>query len=173
MRNFESILVANRGEIAVRIMATAQSLGYRAIAVYSEADAGAPHVRMADDAVLIGPAPVGESYLDMERILKAAAASGALDAARPVSSRQQMCACTAAGVSTARATPTSPASTFKATRPATTVSTTLNSAASREAAFAANGVGAAGVTRIAPPTRPVATGRRKGPRRPLRSGSRG
>ena len=77
MRNFESILVANRGEIAVRIMATAQSLGYRAIAVYSEADAGAPHVRMADDAVLIGPAPVGESYLDMERILKAAAASDA------------------------------------------------------------------------------------------------
>ena len=77
MRNFESILVANRGEIAVRIMATAQSLGYRVIAVYSEADAGAPHVRMADDAVLIGPAPVGESYLDMERILKAAAASSA------------------------------------------------------------------------------------------------
>ncbi|MBT5194033.1 MAG: acetyl-CoA carboxylase biotin carboxylase subunit [Rhodospirillaceae bacterium] len=77
MRTFESILVANRGEIAVRVMSTAQSLGYRAIAVYSEADAQAPHVQMADDAVLIGPAPVGESYLDMARILKAAKASGA------------------------------------------------------------------------------------------------
>ena len=77
MRKFDSILVANRGEIAVRVMRTAQALGYRAIAVYSEADAKAPHVRMADDAVLIGPAPVGESYLDMDRILKAVKDSGA------------------------------------------------------------------------------------------------
>jgi geranyl-CoA carboxylase alpha subunit len=77
MRTFESILVANRGEIAVRIMRTAQSLGYRTIAVYSEADGEAPHVRMADDAVLIGPAPVAQSYLDMERILKAAKDGGA------------------------------------------------------------------------------------------------
>ncbi len=77
MRKFESILVANRGEIAVRVMRTAQALGYRAIAVYSEADSGAPHVIMADDAVLIGPAPVGESYLDIGRILQAAKDTGA------------------------------------------------------------------------------------------------
>ena len=77
MRKFDSILVANRGEIAVRVMRTARALGYRAIAVYSEADARAPHVQMADDAVLIGPAPVGQSYLDMDRILRAANESGA------------------------------------------------------------------------------------------------
>ncbi len=77
MRKFKSILVANRGEIAVRVMRTAQSLGYRTIAVYSEADAEAPHVEMADDAVLIGPAPVSESYLDMAKILDAAKSSGA------------------------------------------------------------------------------------------------
>ncbi len=77
MRKFDSILVANRGEIAVRVMRSAQALGYRAIAVYSEADAQAPHVQMADDAVLIGPAPVGESYLDMDRILNAVKDSGA------------------------------------------------------------------------------------------------
>jgi len=72
MTAFTSILVANRGEIAVRIMRTAQELGYRTIAVYSEADATAPHVAMADDAVFIGPAPAAQSYLDMERILAAA-----------------------------------------------------------------------------------------------------
>jgi geranyl-CoA carboxylase alpha subunit len=77
MRTFNSILVANRGEIAVRIMRTAQALGYRTIAVYSEADADAPHVKMADDAVLLGPAPVAQSYLDMERVLAAAKTSGA------------------------------------------------------------------------------------------------
>ncbi|TNE39541.1 MAG: acetyl-CoA carboxylase biotin carboxylase subunit [Alphaproteobacteria bacterium] len=77
MRKFNSILVANRGEIAVRVMRTAKSLGYRTVAVYSEADAGAPHVAMADEAVLIGPAPVGQSYLDMTRILKAAEETGA------------------------------------------------------------------------------------------------
>ncbi len=74
---FNSILVANRGEIAVRVMRTAKSLGYRTIAVYSEADAAAPHVKMADDAVCLGPAPVGESYLDPARVLKAAADTGA------------------------------------------------------------------------------------------------
>jgi geranyl-CoA carboxylase alpha subunit len=77
MRTFKSILVANRGEIAVRIMRTAQALGYRTIAVYSEADANAPHVQMADDAVLLGPAPVGQSYLDMDRVLAAAEETGA------------------------------------------------------------------------------------------------
>jgi geranyl-CoA carboxylase alpha subunit len=77
MRTFKSILVANRGEIAVRVMRTAQALGYRTIAVYSEADASAPHVQMADDAVLLGPAPVGQSYLDMERVLAAAIEAGA------------------------------------------------------------------------------------------------
>ncbi len=74
---FTSILVANRGEIAVRVMRTAKSLGYRTIAVYSEADADAPHVKLADDAVRIGPAPVGESYLDQTRVLEAANATGA------------------------------------------------------------------------------------------------
>jgi geranyl-CoA carboxylase alpha subunit len=77
MRPFKNILIANRGEIAVRIMRTAKALGYRTIAVYSEADAEAPHVAIADDAVQIGPAPVAQSYLDIERILEAAALSGA------------------------------------------------------------------------------------------------
>jgi geranyl-CoA carboxylase alpha subunit len=77
MRTFKSILVANRGEIAVRVMRTAQALGYRTIAVYSEADVQAPHVQMADDAVLLGPAPVGQSYLDMDKVLAAAKATGA------------------------------------------------------------------------------------------------
>ena len=77
MNNFKSILVANRGEIAVRVMRTAKSLGYRTIAVYSDADAGAPHVTEADDAFLLGRAPSAESYLNIERILAAAAATGA------------------------------------------------------------------------------------------------
>lgn len=77
MRNFNSILIANRGEIAVRVIKTAKSLGYRTIAVYSEADALALHVRMADEAVLIGPAPVQLSYLDMTKILAAAKETGA------------------------------------------------------------------------------------------------
>lgn len=77
MRNFNSILVANRGEIAVRVIKSAKSLGYRTVAVYSEADAAALHVRMADEAVLIGPAPVQQSYLDMTKILAAAKEAGA------------------------------------------------------------------------------------------------
>ena len=77
MKPFDSILVANRGEIAVRVIRSAQQQGYRTIAVYSEADAEAPHVLMADEAVLIGPAPVRESYLDSERILGAARKTGA------------------------------------------------------------------------------------------------
>ena len=77
MNNFNSILIANRGEIACRVIRTAKKLGYRTVAVYSDADAGAPHVKLADDAVHIGSGPVGESYLVPELILQAAASSGA------------------------------------------------------------------------------------------------
>jgi 3-methylcrotonyl-CoA carboxylase alpha subunit len=73
----ESLLIANRGEIARRIIKTARRLGIRTIAVYSQADAELPFVREADAAVAIGPAPARESYLDGEKILAAAKASGA------------------------------------------------------------------------------------------------
>ncbi|HYS92463.1 MAG TPA: acetyl-CoA carboxylase biotin carboxylase subunit, partial [Candidatus Acidoferrales bacterium] len=73
----ESVLVANRGEIARRILRAARGLGIRSVAVYSEADAGWPHAREADEAVLIGPAPPRESYLNGERILEAARRTGA------------------------------------------------------------------------------------------------
>ena len=76
-RPFDSVLVANRGEIAVRVLRSAAAAGYRTIAVYSEADADAVHVALADEAVLIGPAPVGESYLDPARVLDAARRTGA------------------------------------------------------------------------------------------------
>ncbi|MFY8141743.1 MAG: biotin carboxylase N-terminal domain-containing protein, partial [Caulobacter sp.] len=72
-----SLLIANRGEIARRIIRTARRLGVRTVAVYSEADAGAPHVAEADEAVLIGPAPARESYLVAEKILAAAKQTGA------------------------------------------------------------------------------------------------
>ena len=71
------ILVANRGEIACRIIRTAQKLGIKAVAVYSEADRNAPHVAMADEAYLLGPAPVSESYINQARLLEVAAQSGA------------------------------------------------------------------------------------------------
>ena len=77
MKPFNSILIANRGEIACRVIRTAKQLGYRTIAVYSDADAGAPHVELADASVCIGPGPVGESYLLADNILAAAASSGA------------------------------------------------------------------------------------------------
>ena len=77
MSGFGSILVANRGEIALRVMRTAKTHGYRTIAIYSEADAEAPHVRFADDAVPVGPAPAAESYLSIDRVMAAAQASGA------------------------------------------------------------------------------------------------
>jgi 3-methylcrotonyl-CoA carboxylase alpha subunit len=73
----QSLLIANRGEIACRVIATARRLGIRTIAVYSEADAGARHVRLADAAVSIGPAPARESYLRGEAILAAARETGA------------------------------------------------------------------------------------------------
>jgi len=80
--NFSKILVANRGEIAWRVMRTAKAMGYRTVAVYSDADKDAPHVSFADEAVRIGPPPVGESYLSIDRILEAAHRSGA-DAIHP------------------------------------------------------------------------------------------
>jgi acetyl-CoA carboxylase, biotin carboxylase subunit len=72
-----SVLVANRGEIALRVIRTARRMGIRAIAVYSEADAALPFVAAADDSVLIGPAPPASSYLDAAAVLAAAAQSGA------------------------------------------------------------------------------------------------
>ena len=71
------LLIANRGEIARRIMRTARRLGVRTVAVYSEADAAAPHVREADAAVAIGPSPAQQSYLAQDKILEAAQRSGA------------------------------------------------------------------------------------------------
>ena len=73
----DSVLVANRGEIARRVLRAARAMGIRSIAVYSEADAGWPHVREADEAVAIGPAPARESYLSIEHILDAARRTGA------------------------------------------------------------------------------------------------
>ena len=81
-RHFSKVLIANRGEIACRVMRTASDLGYRTVAVYSEADADAPHVSQADQAICIGPAPVGESYLCIETIIEAAQRTGA-DAIHP------------------------------------------------------------------------------------------
>jgi acetyl-CoA/propionyl-CoA carboxylase biotin carboxyl carrier protein len=74
---FDSVLVANRGEIAVRVIETLRRLGIRSIAVYSDADAEAPHVRAADFAARLGPPPAAESYLSAERVLAAAAETGA------------------------------------------------------------------------------------------------
>ena len=74
---FSKILVANRGEIAVRIMRACRELGVATVAVYSEADRGALHVQVADEAVFIGPAPALESYLNMERLVEAAHHTGA------------------------------------------------------------------------------------------------
>jgi geranyl-CoA carboxylase alpha subunit len=82
MPAFNKILIANRGEIACRVMRTAKDLGYRTVAVYSEADAGARHVQVADEAVCIGPAQVNQSYLVIDNIIAAAQKTGA-DAIHP------------------------------------------------------------------------------------------
>ena len=77
MRQINKILIANRGEIAVRIIRSCTSLGIKTVAVYSEADIFAPHVRMADESVFIGPAASSQSYLVMDTILKVAVRTGA------------------------------------------------------------------------------------------------
>ena len=74
---FKKILIANRGEIACRVMATAKKMGIKTVAVYSEADKEARHVQLADEAVCIGPAPSRESYLVMDRIIQACKDTGA------------------------------------------------------------------------------------------------
>lgn len=79
---FSKVLIANRGEIALRIMQSARAQGLRTVAIYSETDADAPHVAFADEAILIGPAPVADSYLNQTKILAAAKTSGA-DAIHP------------------------------------------------------------------------------------------
>ena len=74
---FKKILIANRGEIACRVIRTARRMGIKTVAVYSDADARAPHVRMADESVRLGPAPAAESYLKAELIIDACKATGA------------------------------------------------------------------------------------------------
>jgi geranyl-CoA carboxylase alpha subunit len=100
--SFSKILIANRGEIACRVMRTAQRLGYRTVAVFSDADAAAPHVTLADEAVRIGPPPAAQSYLDIAALLDAARRTGA-DAVHPgygfLSERADFArACAAAGL---------------------------------------------------------------------------
>ncbi len=76
-RRFRSLMIANRGEIAVRVMRTAKAMGLRTIAVYSEADRNSMHVAMADEAVLLGHARARDSYLNIERVIEAARKTGA------------------------------------------------------------------------------------------------
>lgn len=78
----KKVLIANRGEIAVRIIRACREMGIETVAVYSEADREALHTQLADEAICIGPAPSKDSYLNMERILSATLVSGA-DAIHP------------------------------------------------------------------------------------------
>src|SRR6188508_53470 len=99
---FKKILIANRGEIACRIIKTARKMGIATVAVYSDADARAPHVRMADESVRLGPAPAAESYLKAELIIDACRATGA-EAVHPgygfLSERESFArACAEAGI---------------------------------------------------------------------------
>lgn len=82
MNSIRKLLIANRGEIACRVMRTASRLGIQTVAVYTDADANAPHEKMADEAVHIGPSPVNESYLRADKIIEAARQTGA-DAIHP------------------------------------------------------------------------------------------
>ena len=74
---FSKVLVANRGEIAIRVMRALEELGIGSVAVYSEPDREAPHVRRAGEAYLLGPGPAAESYLKVDRILEVAQQAGA------------------------------------------------------------------------------------------------
>ena len=77
VQKFDKLLIANRGEIAMRILRAARELGIATVAVYSDADRNAPHVRFADEAYYIGPPPARDSYLVVEKLLDVARRSGA------------------------------------------------------------------------------------------------
>lgn len=74
---FDKILVANRGEIACRVMKTCKRMGIKTVAIYSDADINSLHVRMADEAVNVGPAPSNQSYLNIDKVIEAVKKTGA------------------------------------------------------------------------------------------------